>query len=437
MRKSIIISLVTAIIFCSIPAFADTIHVPTDQPTIQAGIDATVAGDLVLVAPGTYVENIDFLGKAITVWSEQGADATIIDGNQNGSVVSFISGETRNTVINGFTVRNGYGGFGGVCCMYGSSPTILNCKMMENIAIGGGGVFCWASSPAVTNCTITGNEAGMFGGGGICCVEGSSPVITNCLITDNHANDSTFGYGGGICCWLSEGFAPRLRIDNCTITGNTADDSGGGIYCQSTILIVRNCTISGNSVSTYEADGGGICCDGSMFWIENSMISDNSASGGYAAGGGIKLSYSLGMTTNCLITGNSASGYNKSIGGGIHSHYSFAVIRNSTISGNEAGESGGGIYLDALGFWMTNSILWGNCALNGQEIYMGIALPVVTYSDVNGGFLGKGNIDEDPLFAGEGDFHLSPDSPCIDAGRPKPIFNDTCFPPSMGTARND
>jgi len=71
------------------PAIATTIHVPADQPTIQAGIDAAVEGDIVLVSPGIYVENIDFLGKAITVRSWAGADLTIIDGNRAGSVVVF------------------------------------------------------------------------------------------------------------------------------------------------------------------------------------------------------------------------------------------------------------------------------------------------------------------------------------------------------------
>src|SRR5262245_1643542 len=86
---------------------ANIIRVPADQPTIQAAIGAASNGDVVQVAPGTYIENVNFLGKAIRVTSEQGPEVTIIDGNQAGSVVTFASGETLQSVLNGFTVRNG------------------------------------------------------------------------------------------------------------------------------------------------------------------------------------------------------------------------------------------------------------------------------------------------------------------------------------------
>jgi len=57
------------IFLSSAPMEAATIHVPDDFPTIQAAIDAAAEGDTVLVAPGTYEENIDFIGKNITVKS--------------------------------------------------------------------------------------------------------------------------------------------------------------------------------------------------------------------------------------------------------------------------------------------------------------------------------------------------------------------------------
>jgi len=116
---------ITAIVLVfPVIAVSATIHVPPDQPTIQAGIDVAVGGDTVLVAPGTYVENIDFKGKAITVTSEQGADVTVIDGGKPidpdyGSCVLFMKGEGPDSVIEGFTLTSGtgtdfygYGSFG-------------------------------------------------------------------------------------------------------------------------------------------------------------------------------------------------------------------------------------------------------------------------------------------------------------------------------------
>jgi hypothetical protein len=99
------------LIACAIvsPAVANTIHVPQDQPTIQAGIDAANPGDTVLVAPGTYYENIDFKGKAITVTSSGGAATTIIDGRSIGGMatVLFSGGETSASVLSNLTIRGG------------------------------------------------------------------------------------------------------------------------------------------------------------------------------------------------------------------------------------------------------------------------------------------------------------------------------------------
>src|ERR1051326_666409 len=155
--------------------FANVIHVPADQPTIQAAINAAVNCDALRVSPGTYVENINFLGKAITVAGDQttlGPQTTIIDGNHNGPVVTFASGEGPQSVLTGFTLRNGSAHF---------SP-----------AYDGGGIRISSSSPTVVLNIVTNNDA-VSAGGGISSSFGS-PLIQDNLITNNQ---ETPGYSGG------------------------------------------------------------------------------------------------------------------------------------------------------------------------------------------------------------------------------------------------
>lgn len=181
-----------------------TIRVPEDQPTIQAGIDASVDGDTVLVNDGTYTGtgnvNLDFKGKPITVKSLHGATATTIDCLNVEDTKGFIfqSGETSTSVLDGFTITNGN----------------------ANVPAKGGGIYCFKSSPNITNCVITGNTSSNVGGG-IYCFR-SSTNITNCTITNNRAHG-----GAGL---LSETDSFPV-ITNCVIAGNTASVKGGGIYC--------------------------------------------------------------------------------------------------------------------------------------------------------------------------------------------------------------
>ncbi len=163
------------------------IYVPNDYVTIQEAIDAAVDGNTIIVSPGTYVENIDFLGKSIQVISEAGQSSTIIDGNQVGSVVTFDSGEDGSSVIDGFTITNGSATLGGGTYCFSTSPTVSNNLITGNTATdSGGGIYCGGSrGPTIVHNTITGNLAGSSGGGLWSSVP--SLTVTNSILWDNIA----------------------------------------------------------------------------------------------------------------------------------------------------------------------------------------------------------------------------------------------------------
>ena len=128
--------------------------------TIQHGIDVSIDGETVSVSAGTYVENINFNGKNIVVQGEN-RGTTIIDGGQNGSVVTFETTENTTAILSGFTITNGSGYDsggtllgGGIYCE-GSSPTFKSLKIIENYASNhGGGISCWYSSPSLENVMV-------------------------------------------------------------------------------------------------------------------------------------------------------------------------------------------------------------------------------------------------------------------------------------------
>jgi len=238
--------------------WSKTIHVPGDSATIQAGIDGTVHGDTVLVADGLYIgagnRNIDFLGKAIVVRSENGPEVTVIDCNWKGRGFYFHEGENLESKVEGFTITRGYvlfEGGAGIKCQ-DSSPAISNCHVINNTASCsdyGGGIYCRNSSPIIEECIISGNEViievdfSTSMGGGLYCTGG---IIRDGIISHNSAwciGSWGRGQGGGIDCDSS-------MIINCIIYGNDAL-WGGGIHCHASQFV--NCTILFNSGSWEEA----------------------------------------------------------------------------------------------------------------------------------------------------------------------------------------
>jgi hypothetical protein len=176
-----------------------TIYVPADRPTIQAGIDAARTGDTILVAPGIYIENINFLGKEIKVYSSYGAEATIIQGNQlDLETVSFTNNEPKGTEIKGFTITGGKRS--GIYCI-GSSPNIINNVITNNF----------------------GRNDNSNDGGGITLENTSNSLIANNLIYENHS-----GYGPAIHVGDNDAFSQNDTIMKNIIYGNTG---AGDIRC--------------------------------------------------------------------------------------------------------------------------------------------------------------------------------------------------------------
>jgi len=261
-----IIILLLLLSFITVNATVWYVHPDSTLNSIQAGIDSSSSSDTVLVAKGTYIENINFKGKAITVMSEFEADSTIIDGGSpsnpdSGSVVTFVSNEDTNSVLDGFTITKGtgtfypgWGGIGGGIYCDGSSPKILNNIIYGNsvekaaggIASVGGGIACWYNShPYISNNIIKENTADVSGG--IDIYYYCSPKITNNTISGNIVSDA----GGGIF----SGDLTSPTITNNIITGNTAV-KGGGIVLYNSSPTIDSCTISNNT-------GEGIRCTNS------------------------------------------------------------------------------------------------------------------------------------------------------------------------------
>lgn len=151
-----------------------TLRVPADYPSIQAAILATGAGDTVLVARGTYDENLDFHGKSLVLASEFVHDAdpatiaaTVIDGGGRWSVLDFHTEEDTSAAVIGLTIRNGKGG---IACDQNTSPRLEHLVVRDNVGdYYGGGIIAGFARPLLYDCTITGNSApngaGIWGGG--------------------------------------------------------------------------------------------------------------------------------------------------------------------------------------------------------------------------------------------------------------------------------
>ena len=374
-------------------ALAATIHVPADQPTIQAGINAATNGDTVVVSSGTYKESIDFKGKKITVISADGPANTVIQGDGTQGVVTFRTSEDRTSVLKGFTVQGG-----------GDSGQVTT----------GGGVVTIGAGPIILNNIITGNQCHAVD------LEWSWALVEGNTITNTTASvDGYCGFNGSAILAIGTGISPNAVIGNTIAHNKQGDTYDGGAFLlwavermaiESNIVYDNATTGQGGALASYNSDA---------MIIAQNLFSHNSAVYG---GGAISI----------LAPDESQGDF-------------FGFIQNNTFVGNVVtnpgaqgeADSGSQVRLEGnLGqYEFTDNIVVGADDLPPFDCGVGYnylsATPVVIQSNdiynpsgpAYGGACNDqtgqyGNISADPLFvsATNGDYHLQAGSPAIDTG---------------------
>lgn len=402
------------------------------KATIQAAINASLNGDTVQMADGTYIgagnRDMDFGGRLITLRSENGAEACIIDCQASSAdphrAFSFTSGESSSAVLEGFTIIKGFvtEDNGGAIYISNSSPRIRNCEFRDNTATGGaiqhtgvgGALFVdYGGAPSIEECTFLSNSvvAGTVGktgnGGAIALLDGAATIM-----------DSTFrnnmairvaghgGHGGAIATRISE-----LTLDGCRFIDNLADftsgSNGGALTCHSepstsewNNSTITNCLFVGNR-ATYE--GGAIRNGKSDMRITNTVFAGNRIN---YAGAAVFMAYpgpnEPARMTNTVVAGNQATGAGSAVGHFSSPSRKFEIV-NCTVADN-AGDRGGignssGIPGSSMS--ISSSIVWGNVPF--QISSNPDANTTVTYSCVQNGvgqpWFGTGCIEAEPLFA--------------------------------------
>lgn len=407
------------------------LNVPLDFGSIQEAIDFSQNGDIILVAPGEYYENITIEDKEISVESHFAnsndidlINQTKIIGQQEGDYNRVVDIQnTDYTAISGFYISGGTSTTTHANGIYIANSTVMVSSVhvannqQPNTQSDGAGIHCHACNLELNNSYILNNHAGDYGGG----VYGQNASIVNILNCQINLNNADISGGGFFIDSSSEG-----TITNSILNNNTAGADGGGVYTSASELIVSNSTISNNSANFYAGHGGGL----SGWWdsqilLNNCIVRSNSSN----TGGGVYVFNSNLSLNYCEISLNNA----ENDGGGVtlsstmsgNNHvfsnctfYDNTVSSTSNINSNGIKVAGG----DQHNINIINTILWENISeINNEYVN-------VSYSNTQQNIQGYGNISQIASFISTDpsnpDYNLNCDSPCIDSGNPSPEYND-------------
>ena len=387
---------------------------------IQRRIDQAEDGDTIFVLPGTYFENIEFKGKAITVLGVGGPEETVIDGRGEGTVVDFAGCPDTTSILSGVTARNGGGSYfietwraGGILA-FEASCKIDNCIISNNtvgspeIVCCAGGVEFYQGTVVVRDCVFKNNASGMGGGGCFYKVKGR---VTGCRFENNVAfghiclGDKRSGIGGA--CYVAT--LDSLTISNCVFINNRAlrisDDyksepKGGACFITAEVCLKNNLFI--NNRSTY---------GGALYITEPGYVVKSE------------------VTRNIFLDNSAGDEWDSGVGGAIYcwgaDGNAQAHIFNNLFSGNGAfeGDSGsvwsGSVFHVGDSGGVVNNIIMNT--VSGIAAVFDWASPhhhncYWNNADGHVDWPGEGTIFMDPKTGPGKKFHIPADSPCFDAG---------------------
>jgi len=374
------------------------------KKTIQAGIDAAMPGDTILIADSIYSGsgnyNVDLRGKKLTIRGESGAaDRCVIDPQFAGRGFYLHSGETAEftdlTIQHGLVVKDspGYAAGAGIYCS-GGTLTVRRCVLTENEARdyngAGAAIHVRYGTLNMQDCTVQDNDSGGSNAGVY--AHGAAAVIQACRFEGNRAETS---FGGAALTGYTEP-TPTL-VQRCTFRGNMTARGAGAVHFWR-LGVIEDCLFEDNAGTC-----GAVEVDGTSSMIRRCVFRGN-----YAYTGAGAISARALTLENSVIAGNRDAGWDGTVYGSPMS------IVNCTIVGND-GANGAAVNPGPNG-----AVTLANCIVYGNQPAAFKGSVVATYCNVQGGWPGEGNIDADPRLAFEADAHLTAESPCIDRGTNSP-----------------